>query len=138
MTPQKFLTAMAETASRHDFDMHMDLISKDVKVLGVPNFEEITYDDWFNQCKEEFENKLISSVSYSELEIQSGTPEETLFVATETIEATDGKKNNHRIQFLIRKEDDGQWRVVLERILPEEDSGEAEETQTVNVMDLLQ
>ena len=136
MTPQEFLTAMAETASSHDFEAHMNLISKDVKVFGVPNFEEVSYDDWFNQCKEEFDNNLIASISYSDLEIRSETPEEIFFVAIESIEATDGNSNCSRIQFLIRKEDDGQWRVVMERIMPEDDS--ETETQTVNVMDLLQ
>lgn len=138
MTPQEFLTAMAETASRHDFEAHMELISKDVKVYGIPNFDEVTYDDWFNQCQEEFQNQLISSVSYSELVIQSEAPDEILFLAVESIEATDGHSNNSRVQFLIRKEDDGRWRVVMERVLPEEDPGLEPEPTTVNVIDLLQ
>lgn len=140
MTPQEFLTAMAETASRHDFEAHMDLISKDVEVYGIPNFEKITYDDWYNQCKEEFENQLIASVTYAELEVRSETPDEIFFVAVELIEATDGHSNCSRIQFLIRKEDDGQWRVVLERILPEEEPDTSTDGggQQVNVIDLLQ
>ena len=43
MNPQEFLDAMADTANRHDFAAHMNLISKDVSVYGVPDFEVITY-----------------------------------------------------------------------------------------------
>ena len=50
---------MAETANKLDFNAHMNLISKDVSVYGVPGFEVITYKDWFNQCKHEFDNKLL-------------------------------------------------------------------------------
>ena len=51
MNPLEFLAVMAETANKHDFQAHMNLISKDVSVYGVPGFEVITYADWYNQCE---------------------------------------------------------------------------------------
>jgi len=62
MHPLEFLAAMADTANRLDLDAHMSLISKDVSVYGVPDFEVITYDDWFNQCQHEFENNCLKKL----------------------------------------------------------------------------
>ena len=47
MNPLEFLAVMAETANKLDLDARMNLISKDVSVYGVPDFEVITYADWY-------------------------------------------------------------------------------------------
>ena len=59
MNAQNFLDAMASTANDLNLNEHMNLISKEVSVFGVPGFEVIGYQDWFNQCQHEFENKLL-------------------------------------------------------------------------------
>ena len=117
----EFLAVMAETANKLDFDAHMNLISKDVSVYGVPDFEVITYDDWYKQCQHEFENKLLKRVSYDGLNILAETPERVMFKSIETVEGSDGSINASGIEFIIQKEEDGQWRVGQERILPEEE-----------------
>jgi len=119
MTPEQFLSEMAGTANRHEFEAHMNLISKDVKVYGVPEFDVITYDDWYNQCKQEFADRLLLRVTYQGLYTLSETENEIRFAAVETIEATDGQENINLIEFVIQKEGDGQWRVVQERIMSE-------------------
>ena len=119
MNPQEFLDVMAETANKHDFVAHMNLISKDVKVYGLPDFEEINYDDWYNQCQKEFKDMLLLRVSYHGLHILAEAPDRIMFAAVEIAEASDGHENVYGIEFTIQKEDDGQWRVVQERILPE-------------------
>jgi len=121
MKPLEFLAVMAETANHLDFDAHMNLISKDVSVYGVPGFEVITYDDWFNQCKHEFDNKLLKKVSYDGLNILAETPDRIMFKSIETVEGSDGIVNSNGIEFIIQKEDDGQWRVGQERILPDDE-----------------
>lgn len=121
MTPEEFLSEMAETANTHNLEAHMNLISKDVKVLGFPEFDLITYDDWLNQCKQEFENKLLVRVSYQDVHTLSESTDEIRFIAVETVYARDGKTNMDCIEFTIRKEGDGQWRVVHERIISAED-----------------
>ncbi|GMR16403.1 MAG: hypothetical protein BMS9Abin31_0737 [Gammaproteobacteria bacterium] len=121
MNPLEFLAVMAETANKLDFDAHMNLISKGVSVYGVPGFEVITYDDWSNQCKHEFENKLLKKVSYEGLNVLAQTSERIMFKSLETIEGSDGSINTSGIEFIIQKEDDGQWRVAQERILPEDE-----------------
>ena len=121
MKPLEFLAVMAETANNLDFDAHMDLISKNVSVYGVPDFEVITYDDWFNQCKHEFDNKLLKKVSYQGLNILAETASRIMFKSIETVEGSDGSTNISGIEFIIQKEEDGQWRVAQERILPEDE-----------------
>lgn len=121
MKPLEFLAVMAETANNLDFDAHMDLISKNVSVYGVPDFEVITYDDWFNQCQHEFDNKLLKKVSYQGLNILAETPSRIMFKSIETVEGSDGSTNTSGIEFIIQKEEDGQWRVAQERILPEDE-----------------
>ena len=117
MTAEKFLSEMAETANTHNLEAHMKLISKDVKVTGFPEFDLITYDDWFNQCKQEFENMLLVKVSYQDIHTLSETTDEIRFIAVETVYARDGQTNVNCIEFTIRKESDEQWRVVFERII---------------------
>lgn len=117
MHPSEFLTAMAETANRHDFEAHMDLISKKVSVHGVPGFDVITYDDWHRVSKDEFETGLLKRVTYEGLEVLSETPERAIFKAAETIEGSDGSINTNGIEFVIELEDDGVWRVTKETVL---------------------
>lgn len=121
MNPLEFLAVMAETANKLDFEAHMDLISKDVSVYGVPGFEVITFDDWYKQCKHEFDNKLLKKVSYEGLNVLAETPERIMFKSLETVEGSDDSINTSGIEFIIQKEEDGQWRVGQERILPDDE-----------------
>ena len=121
MNAQSFLNLMASTANDLNLNEHMGLISKDVAVFGVPGFEVIGYQDWFNQCQHEFENKLLKKVSYQGLNVLAETPERIMFKSVETVEGSDGEKNSNGIEFIIHKEDDGQWRVSQERILPDDE-----------------
>lgn len=121
MNAQSFLDLMAATANQLNLDEHMNLISKEVSVFGVPGFEVIGYDDWFNQCQHEFENKLLKQVSYKGLNVIADTPDRIMFKSIETVEGVDGEINSNGIEFIIQKEEDGQWRVSQERILPEDE-----------------
>jgi len=121
MKPQEFLNQMAVTANALDLDEHMNLISKDVSVYGVPGFEVIGYDDWYNQCKHEFENKLLKRVSYQGLNVLAQASDRIMFKSVETIEGADGETNTSGIEFIIQLEEDGQWRVNQERVLPEDE-----------------
>jgi len=121
MNAQSFLDLMSATANDLNLNEHMNLISKDVAVFGVPGFEVIGYQDWFNQCQHEFENNLLKKVSYQGLNVLAETPERIMFKSIETVEGSDGEKNSNGIEFIIQKEDDGQWRVSQERILPDDE-----------------
>jgi len=117
MNPQDFLNKMAETANNFNFEAHMNLISKEVNVLGFPGFDVITYDDWYNQCKKEFEDRVLKRVTYQGLYVVAENDERAMFQSVETVESSDGKMNLSVIEFTIQKEDDGQWRVVKEQIM---------------------
>lgn len=119
MNAKQFLDQMAATANALDLESHMNLISKDVSVFGVPGFDVIGYDDWFNQCKHEFGNNLLKRVSYKGLNVLAETPDRVMFKSVETVEANDGTVNTNGIEFIIQKEADGVWRVSQERVLPE-------------------
>lgn len=113
------LEALALTANAGAYTSHMDLISKEVSVYGVPGFDVIGYDDWARQCKYEFDEGLLQRVSYEGLRVVTVTPENILFKTLETVEGSDGTVNRHGVEILIRKEADGKWRVVQERMLAE-------------------
>ena len=118
MNPQDFLDQMAATANALNLDAHMNLISKQVSVHGVPGFEVINYEDWFNQCKQEFEDKVLKNVSYKGLNVTEQTENRAVFKSLETVEGNDGKINAYTIEFIIQKEEDGNWRVFQETVLP--------------------
>ena len=113
------LEALALTANTGDYTSHMDLISKEVSVYGVPGFDVIGYDSWARQCKHEFEEGVLKQVSYEGLRVVTLTPDSVLFKTIETVEGTDGTVNCQGVEILIRKEADGKWRIVKERLLTE-------------------
>ena len=112
---------MAETANALDLDAHMELISKNVSVFGVPGFDVIGYEDWFNQCRHEFDNKLLKQVSYKGMNVLAEMPDKIMFKSVETVEGEDGTVNTNGIEFIIQKEEDGVWRVTQERVLPDDE-----------------
>ena len=115
------LEAIALSANAGAYTSHMDLISKDVSVYGVPGFHVIGYDDWARQCEYEFDEGLLTRVNYEGLRVVTMTPGNVLFKTTETAEGTDGTINRHGLEILIRKEADGKWRVLQERILADDE-----------------
>ncbi len=117
MNPQEFLDKMAETANSFNFEAHMNLISKEVNVLGFPDFDVINYNDWYNQSKKEFEDRVLKRVTYQGLYVVAENEERAMFQSVETVESSDGKMNISVIEFTIQKEGDGQWRVVKEQIM---------------------
>lgn len=115
------LEALALTANAGAYTSHMNLISKQVSVYGVPGFDVIGYDDWARQCQYEFDEGLLKRVSYEGLLLVTVTPGNVLFKTTETVEGNDGSVNCQGVEILIRKEADGKWRVLQERILAEDE-----------------
>lgn len=118
---EDILEALALTANAGAYTSHMNLISKQVSVYGVPGFDVIGYNDWARQCEYEFDEGLLKRVSYEGLQLVTVTPGNVLFKTTETVEGNDGSVNCHGVEILIRKEEDGKWRVLQERILAEDE-----------------
>ena len=70
----------------------------------MPGFDTIGYDDWFSQCKKEFNEKLIKQVYYEKLKTIKSTDSVIMFKTIENIE-----NFGH------------QWRVTQERILSDDE-----------------
>lgn len=119
---EQWLLDAVRTANAKDHDAHMDLISKQISLQGVPGFESIGYDDWSRQCQHEFENNLLKSVRYDGFKLVAETATRVMFKTYETVEATDGTVNAQGVEMLLVKEDDGKWRLAQERILPPDES----------------
>ena len=118
---EDILEALALTANAGAYTSHMNLISKQVSVYGVPGFDVIGYEDWARQCQYEFDEGLLKRVSYEGLQLVTVTPGNVLFKTTETVEGNDGSVNCQGVEILIRKEEDGKWRVLQERILADDE-----------------
>lgn len=119
---EKLLQEMARSANEKDYSAHMDLISQDVSVFGIPGFDVIGYDDWARQCRYEFENNVLKSVSYGPMKVVAHGPGRVMFKTLEIVEANDGTRNSNGVEIIIQKEDDGKWRVLQERILPQDEA----------------
>lgn len=131
---QRWLDELAQSANDKNYYAHMDLISKQVNVFGIPGFDVIGYDDWARQCKHEFENNILKQVSYGPMRIVAHAPGRVMFKTLEKVEATDGTSNTNGVEIIIQKEDDGKWRVLQERILPDEElSHDGLETSSASV-----
>jgi ketosteroid isomerase-like protein len=119
---EKLLQEMARSANEKDYAAHMELISQEVSVFGIPGFDVIGYDDWARQCRHEFDNNILKSVSYGPMKVVANAPGRVMFKTLETVEANDGTRNSNGVEIIIQKEDDGKWRVLQERILPEDEA----------------
>jgi hypothetical protein len=119
---KKWLEQASNTAADKDHAAHMNLISRKVSLQGVPGYENIGYEDWAAQTQHEFENNVLKSVSYKGYKTLTSTLTHIMFKTFETVEANDGTINAQGVEMLLEKEEDGQWRLVQERILPADEA----------------
>ena len=117
-----WLQNVTDTLFHKDLKGHLNLISKSVSLTGVPGYENIDFSAWSAQCEHEFTNNLVKSVNYSGLKLLAANDDRIMFKTLETVEAIDGTKNSMGIEVLIQKENDGIWRVIQERVLPENEA----------------
>ncbi len=119
---QDWLDASALTATNKDFDAHFNLISKKVRVTGVPGYDSISYDDWARQSKQEFKDNVLKSVSYKGLLMSANNEKQIMFKTLESIFANDGSDRSHGVEILIEKEEDDVWRVIQERVMTHDEA----------------
>lgn len=131
---QEWLDASALTATNKQFEAHFNLISKRVRVTGVPGYESISYDDWARQSEQEFKDDVLKSVSYDGLKISAFNEKQVMFKTMESIFANDGTNKKHGVEILLEKEDDGIWRVIQERVMTDDESRHAGLIEAVHVV----
>jgi len=114
---RNFLRRFTETAMVGDHPRHMAMISRKVRVFGVPGFAAIGYDDWHRQCAHEFAQGALKRIAFEDVTLKVETDNLIAFEAIEVVEAKDGSVNRNRVEIFLEEEEDGQWRLVQERIL---------------------
>ena len=114
---QKWLEASAFTATNKQFEEHFNLISKKVRVTGVPGYESISYDDWARQSEQEFKDNVLKSVSYEGFKLLATNETQVMFKTIETVLSNDGTRKAHGVEILLTKEEDGVWRATQERVI---------------------
>ncbi len=115
---QEWLDASAKTATDKDFEAHFNLISKKVRVTGVPGFEQgVSYDDWARQSEKEFKENVLQKVTYDGLKMSAHNETQIMFKTMESVFANDGTHRSHGVEILLQKEEDGVWRVIQERLM---------------------
>lgn len=119
---EQWLTLAAESAGQKDLEGHMGMLSKRVSLQGVPGFDNIDYDTWYKQCRHQFENAMIKSISYKGFNLVSATEAQIMFTVFERVLGTDGTLNEQIVEMSLEKEDDDVWRLVQERVLIENDA----------------
>ena len=58
------------TVAERDHAIHMNLISENVSLLGVPGFDNIGFNKWSAQCPHEFTNNLIDGIECADIKKQ--------------------------------------------------------------------
>lgn len=120
---QQWLDASAQTATDKDFDAHFNLISKRVRVTGVPGFESVGYDDWARASKKDFDEGTLDKVSYEGLKISALNDTQIMFKTIETIYINDGRKKIQGLEILLELESaDDTWRVIQERVMTDDET----------------
>ena len=119
---EQWLKHAADSAGQRDLPGHMDKISKRISVQGVPGFDNIDYDIWYEQCKHQFENAMIKSISYKGFNLISSAETQIVFSVFEMVVGADGTLNEQIVEMSLEKEDDNNWRLVKERVLIEGDA----------------
>jgi len=113
---QNWLDDMSYTAAVRDYDAHMDLVSRDVQIHGVPNAGVIGYKGWARRRMHEFKNGLLFSLTYKNLELRSADENEITFSVRETMKSTEGHVLVLDKEIMLAREGKETWRVKLERI----------------------
>jgi len=111
-----WLKRVSETVEKRDLAAHMELVSKNVRVYGIPNQQSLGYQDWYRRRHNEFKNNRLANLSYKNLKIKTISLRRLGFQITEIMQATGGLQIQIDKQILLEQEEDNQWRVVEETI----------------------
>ncbi len=115
-TAEDWLAAITRTVELRNIHAHMGLVSKSVRVYGIPGADTIAYIDWRKRRQTEFEKNLLKKLSYDFIRMKKITSKRLHFIAIETMSGMSGDSFEINKEIVIEKEYDGVWRVVEEKI----------------------
>lgn len=113
---QRWLDELTFSAATWDLEAHMALVSRRVKVLGIPGAGIIDFPGWKKRRHNEFRRKLLRSLTYRLIDILSHAEDSLLFTVTETMKSSRGETITVDKAINLHREEDGQWRVIREWI----------------------
>ena len=113
---QQWLKAVSKSVAEHDIDGHMDLVSHNVQVYGLPSGATIDYQGWKKRRQSEFKRGLIHNISYNKPHIKNIALKRLIFEVQEITDASNGETLLLDKKIVLEKEHDGKWRVVEETI----------------------
>ncbi len=111
---QQWLDELSFSAATWDLDAHMQLVSRQVEVTGIPNITSIDYKGWKMRRKNEFEKKLLHGLNYRLTDMLSENEGQLRFKVEEIMRAFNGKVVVIDKEVTLQREDDGHWRVCRE------------------------
>ena len=113
---EDWLDAMRQSVENQDLTAHMALVSKNVRVYGLPNYKEVDYDAWQQRRKNEFENNRLQGLVYKLIRIRMSLQRRIGFELEEHMLSSDGKVIVILKDVMLEREQDENWRVVEENI----------------------
>ena len=121
--------ACCETLERRDIEAHMNLISKQVKVFGLADFEFVDYNFWLKQVQDQFASDMVTSLRYYLSAVKVDSETQISFTAIEYLTDKEGQEHENPLLVVLSKEADGIWRAIEEKILDKEEARAARLTQ---------
>ncbi len=113
---RKWLSNIAETAIAKDLEKHMELVSENVVVYGMPSGKTLNYSDWYNRRKSEFKRGILKNLTYNNLRVKTYGLRRLIFDIEEVMDGANGDMAIINKQVILEQEQDEQWRVVEETI----------------------
>ena len=107
---------MTESVLQQDLDKHMELVSNNVKLYGLPGNDIVDYKGWRARRKYEFENQELLVLNYRNARLINASQRRLRFNVIETMVGKDGKMVELDKNIVLEGESGGQWRVVEENI----------------------
>ena len=113
---QQWLSSLSFSAATWNLDDHMALISRDVQVHGLPVGGIVDYAGFKKRRYNEFQKKMLLSLTHKGLELIESSAEQITFAVKETLKSTRGESFVLDKEIRLRLESDGKWRAVQEQI----------------------
>ena len=113
---RKWLSEVSETVKARDLARHMDLVSENVVVYGLPSGKTLSYADWRQRRKSEFKRNLIKNLAYDKLSIKNIGLRRLTFRIEEIMDGVNGDLAIINKEVILEQEKDNKWRVVEEQI----------------------
>jgi len=113
---EQWLAALSYSVATWNLKEHMELISREMQVHGLPNCDVVDYDGFKRRRHNEFSQKMLQSLTHRGVSLLQCDSEHICFEVKETLKSTRGESFVIDKEMKLRKESDGKWRAVQEKI----------------------